>query len=588
MLFFEKHVRTSNLYIYFAFMEKNWIIKPPCNTETVQNLAKELGISKSLANLLVHRNITTFAQAKSFFRPSLNDLHDPFLMKGMNKAVNRLNTAIKNSEKILIYGDYDVDGTTSVALVYSYLSKYHGLIDYYVPDRYEEGYGISYKSIDYANEKDCTLIIALDCGIKANDKIDYATSKGIDYIICDHHLPGKEIPKAIAVLDPKQEDCNYPYKGLSGCGVGFKLMQAFSVVNNIPSTEIYDFLDLVAISIASDIVPITGENRVLAYYGLKKLNTNATQGVRALRDVSDSLKTEITISDIVFKLGPRINAAGRIDTAKNAVALLVTKNYTDAENLAKKINAINIERQEIDHNITIEALNLIESSEELKHKKTTVLYNHNWSKGVIGIVASRLTEHYYRPTIILTKSGEGLISGSARSVIGYNLYEAIDSCSHLLEGFGGHMYAAGLTFKEENLEKFTDCFENYVAKTITEEQLSPQIIIDGIIKLSEIDDKFYKILNQFAPFGPENMTPVFVSRDVVDSGSSKIVGKDNSHLKLSLKQENTILNGIAFGMANKYEIIQQKEPFDVCFNIDENNFMNRTSLQLSIRDIKKD
>lgn len=569
-------------------MEKKWVIKAPGNTEKIKTLAKELNISNSLANLLVHRDITTFDEAKHFFRPSLNDLHDPFKMKGMSKAVNRLNTAIKNNEKILIYGDYDVDGTTSVALVFSYLRKYHGSIDYYVPDRYIEGYGISYKSIEYAKEHNQTLIIALDCGIKANDKIDFAKENGIDYIICDHHLPSDKIPNAVAVLDPKQEDCNYPYKGLSGCGVGFKFMQAFSVVNNIAATEIYNLLDLVAVSIASDIVPITGENRVLAYYGLKKINTNATHGIRALRDVSGSLKTDITISDIVFKIGPRINAAGRIDSARNAVDLLVTKNYTDAEILANKINSINTERQEIDHNITAEALKTISESEELLNKKTTVLYNPKWSKGVIGIVASRLTETYYRPTVILTKSDEGMISGSARSVMGYNLYEAVDACSHLLEGFGGHMYAAGLTLKEENLNEFTKCFEEYVTKTITDDQLVPQIIVDSIVNLDEIDDKFFRILEQFAPFGPENMRPVFVSRDVLDTGYSKIVGKDNSHLKISVTQNNAVLNGIAFGMANKLELIQDKSPFDICYNIDENNFMGKTSLQLSVKDIKKD
>jgi len=569
-------------------MEKKWVIKAPGDTEKIEKLAKELSISNTLANLLVQRDITTYAEAKHFFRPSLNDLHDPFIMKGMSQAVNRLNTAIKNNEKILVYGDYDVDGTTSVALVYSYLSKYHGDIDYYVPDRYEEGYGISYKSIEYAKEKNQTLIIALDCGIKANEKIDYAKKNGIDYIICDHHLPGDEIPNASAVLDPKQEDCKYPYKGLSGCGVGFKFMQAFSVVNNIAATEIYDLLDLVAVSIASDIVPLTGENRVLAYYGLKKINTNATHGIRALRDVTGSLKTDITISDIVFKIGPRINAAGRIDSARNAVDLLVTKDYSEAEVLANKINEINIKRQGIDHNITEEALNTIASSEKLINKKTSVLYNPEWSKGVIGIVASRLTETYYRPTVILTKSDEGMISGSARSVMGYNLYEAVDACSHLLEGFGGHMYAAGLTFKEENLEKFTECFEKYVSETITDEQLVPQIIVDSIVDLDDIDDKFFRVLKQFAPFGPDNMRPAFVSRDVKDTGYSKIVGKDNTHLKISIRQNNSTFNGIAFGMADKHELIADKSPFDICFNIDENNFMGKTSLQLSVKDIKKD
>jgi len=569
-------------------MEKRWIVKTQGDYKLVENLANELNINKVLANLLVQKEITTFNQAKSFFRPSLNDLHDPFLMKGMNVAVNRLNTAIKNNEKILIYGDYDVDGTTAVALVYSFLSKYYGNLDYYVPDRFTDGYGVSYNGIDYADEKEISLIIALDCGIKAVDKIEYAKEKNIDFIICDHHLPDEVIPDAVAVLDAKQEDCNYPYKELSGCGVGFKFMQAFSVVNNLKSTEIYDYLDLVAISIASDIVPITGENRVLAFYGLKNINTNPSPSIKALKEVSGILKSEVTINDIVFKIGPRINAAGRIESARKSVDLLISKNYTDAISFAKKIDEINTQRKLIDHDITEDALNSIISSDELINKKTTVLYNKDWSRGVIGIVASRLTETYFRPTVILAETAEGLASGSARSVPGFNLYDAVDSCSHLLEGFGGHMYAAGLTLKTENIEKFTDCFDKFVSEHITEEQLIPRINVDAILSLDDIDQKFFNILRQFAPFGPGNMHPVFVARDVVDTGGSKIVGKDSTHLKISVKQNNAVFNGIAFGMGNKYELIKDKKPFDLCFTIEKNEFMGKINIQLSVKDIKLD
>ena len=569
-------------------MDKRWTVKTQGDYKLVEKLADELNINRVLANMLVQKDITSFEQAKSFFRPSLNELHDPFLMKGMNVAVNRLNAAIKTNEKILIYGDYDVDGTTSVALVFSFLSKYYGNLDYYVPDRFTDGYGISYNGINYAEEKGVSLVIALDCGIKAVEKIDYAKEKNIDFIICDHHLPDEIIPDAVAVLDAKQHDCKYPYKELSGCGVGFKFMQAFSVVNNIKSTDIYDYLDLVAISIASDIVPITGENRVLAYYGLKNINTNPSPSIKALKEVSGILKSEVTINDIVFKIGPRINAAGRIESARKSVDLLISKNYTDAISFAKKIDEINTKRKVIDHDITEDALNSILSSEELINKKTTVLYNKDWSRGVIGIVASRLTETYFRPTVILAETEEGFASGSARSVPGFNLYDAVDSCSHLLEGFGGHMYAAGLTLKTENIEKFTDCFDKFVNEHITEEQLIPRINVDAVINLEDIDQKFFNILRQFAPFGPGNMHPVFVARDVVDTGKSKIVGKDSTHLKISVQQNKIVFNGIAFGMGEKYELIKNKNPFDLCFTIEKNEFMGRTTIQLSVKDIKID
>jgi len=567
-------------------MDKKWIVKTQGDYKLVENMANDLNINKVLANMLVQKGISTFDQAKSFFRPSLNDLHDPFLMKGMNVAVNRLNTAIKTNEKILIYGDYDVDGTTAVALVYSFLSKYYGNIDYYVPDRYTEGYGISFKGIDYAKENNISLIIALDCGIKAVDKIKYAKEKNVDFIICDHHVPDNIIPDAVAVLDSKQTDCNYPYKELSGCGVGFKFMQAFSVVNNLKSTEIYDYLDLVAISIASDIVPITGENRVLAFYGLKNINTNPSVSIKALKEVSGIRTTEVTINDIVFKIGPRINAAGRIDTARKSVDLLISRNYTDAILFAKKIEEINTQRKLIDHDITENALNSIINSEELINKKTTVLYNKDWSRGVIGIVASRLTETYFRPTVILAETVEGFASGSARSVPGFNLYDAVNSCSHLLESFGGHMYAAGLTLKTENIEKFTDCFDKFVSEHITEEQLIPRINIDAVINIDDIDQKFFNILRQFAPFGPGNMQPIFVARDVVDTGESKLVGKDSTHLKISIKQKNMVFNGIAFGMGEKYQLIKNKKSFDLCFTVEKNEFMGKTTIQLSVKDIK--
>jgi single-stranded-DNA-specific exonuclease len=567
-------------------MEKRWLVKTQADYKTVDKLSEELSINKVLANMLVRKDINTFDKAKSFFRPSLNDLHDPFLMKGMNIAVNRLNKAIKENEKILIYGDYDVDGTTSVALVYSYIRKYYNNLNYYVPDRYEEGYGISYKGIDYANENGFSLVIALDCGIKAVEKIDYANERNVDFIICDHHLPDEKIPNAVAVLDAKQKDCNYPFKELSGCGVGFKFMQAFSVVNGFKATDVYEYLDLVAISIASDIVPIIGENRVLAFYGLRTIETSPSPSVKALKEVSGIKKNNITISDIVFKIGPRINAAGRIESANKSVELLISRNYIDAIEFAKRIDEINTERKEIDHNITEQALDTIIDSVELQGKKTTVLYNPEWSKGVIGIVASRLTENYFRPTVILTESAPGIASGSARSVPGFNLYDAISHCSHLLDSFGGHMYAAGLTLKIENIEEFTSCFEEFVNNTITESQLIPQINVDSVICFKDVDQKFFNILSQFAPFGPGNMHPVFVARDVVDTGKSKVVGKDSTHLKVSFEQDGVVFNGIAFGMSDKYELLKDKKPVDICFTLEENEFMGNVTLQLSIIDIK--
>ena len=494
-------------------MQKEWIIKSRGDEEIVSSLAEQINTGKTLANLLVQRGVTNFEEAKAFFRPNLDDLHDPFLMKNMEKAVFRLQLAVKRKEKILIYGDYDVDGTTSVALIYSFLIKRYNKLDYYIPDRYHEGYGISYKGIDYAQENNVTLIIALDCGIKANQKIRYASQRGIDVIICDHHTPGSEIPEAYAVLDPKQSDCNYPFKELSGCGVGFKFLQAYAITENIDINELFEYLDLVTVSIASDIVPIIGENRVLAHFGLKKLAENPINGLKAIMKISGLESKIVHVDDIVFKIGPRINAAGRMESGKKAVELLVSDDFSFAIDMSYKINNFNTQRRSVDNVITQEALQLIENNKEYKSRKTTVLYNPSWHKGVIGIVASRLTETYYRPTVILTQSN-GFATGSARSVYGFDLYQAVDSCSDLLESFGGHMYAAGLTLRPENVNKFIKRFEEYVSANILPEQLIPKIEIDAELNFSEITAKFFKVLDQFRPFGPGNMTPVFFTENV--------------------------------------------------------------------------
>ncbi len=569
-------------------MEYQWFYKNKGEDKKVWNLAKELNISIPNAHLLVQRNIHTFEEAKNYFRPQLKDLHDPFLMKDMEIAVKRLTTAISENQKVLIYGDYDVDGTSSVALMYSFLKKITQKIDYYVPDRDSEGYGISFKGVDYAKKNNCKLVIALDCGIKANEKIDYANQLGIDFIICDHHLPSNELPKATAILDPKQKDCSYPDKNLSGCGVGFKLVQAFAERNNIPVEDTYSLLDLVVVSIASDIVPIIGENRILAFYGLKILNSNPRVGLQSLIEIANLKNKEIEINDIVFKIGPRINAAGRLKTAKYSVDLLIEQDYTNAKEEVSAIDIINTKRRDLDIGITKEAIEIINNNTQLLHKNTTVLCNTKWHKGVLGIVASRLVEQFYRPTIILTESEDELLTGSARSVKGFNIYEAIDHCSNLLEGYGGHMYAAGLNLKKENLESFQNKFEEFVSNKITKDLLIPKIEIDLKIKLSDIDQKFYNIIKQMAPFGPNNMKPVFVMDKLHDSGYSKIVGKDASHLKLSVMQKNNniTIDGIAFGKSEYYKIIN-KEPFAICFNLSENHFQGKTSLQADIKEIQK-
>jgi single-stranded-DNA-specific exonuclease len=570
-------------------MEKYWKIKVNGLRTDVDKLVFELNINYVLANLLIQRGITNFEHARQFFRPSLDNLHDPFLMKDMDKAIERLNKAIKNNEKILIYGDYDVDGTTSVALAYSFLRKRYANIDYYIPDRYLEGYGVSIKGIDYAEEHQITLIIALDCGIKAIEKIDYANSKGIDFIICDHHTPGDKLPDAIAVLNPKRADCNYPFRDLSGCGVGFKLMQAYSLNNSIPFDELLEYIDLLAVSIASDIVSITGENRIFTYFGLKKLEENPCTGLKAIKCVANIEDKPLTVEDIVFRIGPRINAAGRMESGKQAVDLLISANHEEAFVLCDKINTHNQNRRDIDKNITEEAIKEIKSFNK-KYKYSTVLFNSAWHKGVVGIVASRLIETYYRPTIVLTESN-GFATGSARSVDGFDLYEAINECSSLLESFGGHMYAAGLTLKKENVQKLRDRFEEIVRERIAPEQLVPQIDIDAELNFADITPKFYRILKQFEPFGPGNMNPVFFAENVADNGQGRRVGTGGEHLKLNLIQEENPFDdmpAIAFGQGVKFDKITGGNTFDIAYSIAENHFRGETKLQLNIKDIKTD
>lgn len=571
-------------------MDKRWNLRTPSDEElTITNeLSKQLNINPVLAQLLAQRGIRSFDEAKDFFRPDLDKLHDPFLMNDMRHAVDRLNYALGNKERILVYGDYDVDGTSSVALIYSFLKNYTSSLDYYIPDRYNEGYGISYKGIDYAAETGASLVIALDCGIKAIDKIEYAKEKGIDFIICDHHTPDEILPDAIAVLDPKRPDSNYPFKHLSGCGVGFKLLQAFAINNHINMKEVFRYLDLVVVSIASDIVPIIGENRILAYWGLRKLNKNPIIGLKTIIDISGLDRKDITISDIVFKIGPRINASGRIYSGKEAVQLLVATDLEEARAKCLELNEYNQERKDLDKGITEEALSQIDNSEDLQSKKATVLYNPEWHKGVIGIVASRLIEKYYRPTIILTKSN-GKITGSARSVAGFNIYDAIEECKDLLENFGGHKFAAGLTMNEENLDAFLERFETFVADKIRPVQTIPQIDIDAELKFTDVTPKFFRVLSQFAPFGPENMKPVFITRDVKDNGGTRLVGKEEEHLKLDLlsPEEGIKLNAIAFSMADFNDHIKKSRPIDICYTIEENMFNGNRYIQLMIKDIKE-
>jgi single-stranded-DNA-specific exonuclease len=580
-------------------MEYTWKNKAQFPESEVTAFAEMLNIDKVLATLLFQRNVKTFEEARAFFRPALTDLHDPFLMKDMDKAVERIGLAIQRDEKILVYGDYDVDGTTSVSLVYSFLHKRYSNLGYYIPNRYAEGYGISYKGIDFAVEHGYSLIIALDCGVKAVEKIHYANERNVDFIICDHHTPGDKIPEAVAVLVPKREDCNYPFKELSGCGVGFKLMQAFVLRfeseqikpsnynefgNELPG-GLDEMLDLVCVSIASDIVPLVGENRILAFYGLKQLKSNPCIGLKVLKKISGIEENkDITISDIVFKLGPRINAAGRIESGSQSVDLLISQDEVDAIRICSKIDSYNKERKDLDHNITEEALKMIESEEGFGGRKSTILFNPLWHKGVVGIVASRLIDWHYRPTVIMTESN-GFATGSARSVEGFDLYNAVNLCSDLLENFGGHKYAAGLTLRRENLTAFKERFERIVADTITDEQQLPQIEVDAVVNFADITPKFYRILKQFAPFGPENMVPVFVTHQVMDTGNSRRVGKEGEHLKLEVLDKNVIFPAIAFSKGNLYDSISQNQ-FDICYNIDENEFRGNVNLQLFVRDIK--
>jgi len=557
--------------------------------EIQKRLAEELSISPILTQLLVQRDILTFNDARSFFRPDLSDLHDPFLMADMQNAVDRLTLAMKRNEKILIYGDYDVDGTTSVSLVYKFLKQFYSNVDFYIPDRYNEGYGISIQGIDFAASNEYKLVIALDCGIKAIEKVKYALTLGVDFIICDHHTPDDELPPAVAVLDPKRIDCNYPYKHLSGCGVGFKLMQAFAITNNIDFSQLTPLLDLLALSIASDIVPITGENRILAFYGLKQINSNPSVGLKGILDVCGLTDKEITISDIVFKIGPRINASGRMKLAYEAVELLVSTDHAFAKEKSDTINEYNNDRKDLDKNITDEAIALIVADKRYSTRKSIVVHKADWHKGVIGIVASRLSEEYYKPSIVLTNSN-GLASGSARSVSGFDIYKAIDSCRDLLENFGGHMYAAGLSMKEENVLAFTDRFEKFVSENILEEQTYPQIDIDAILEFKDITPKFFRVLKQFGPFGPGNMKPVFVSKKVFDFGTSRLVGKEQEHLKLELidSSSENVMNGIAFRMHEFNEPLKALNPLDICYTLEENSFNGNTTTQLMIRDIKID
>jgi single-stranded-DNA-specific exonuclease len=560
-----------------------WTLKPKPSQIKVKHLASQLNVDEIIATLLVQRGIETFDDAKRFFRPSLNDLHNPYLMKDMDKAVARIEKAIINGENILVFGDYDVDGTTAVSLVSSYLKSYYPNVATYIPDRYDEGYGISYKGIDFADDNGFSLIIALDCGIKSIDHVIYAKEKDIDFIICDHHRPGNELPNAVAVLDPKRDDCSYPYDELCGCGVGFKLIQALAQNNNQTIEDLVPYLDLVATAIAADIVPITGENRVLAKFGLEVINFNPRPGIKAL--IQNIKKKILTITDVVFIIAPRINAAGRIKHGNEAVALLTEFDLAQAEIFASEIEQHNADRKDFDKQITVEALSQIIENNE-KENFSTVVYNENWHKGVIGIVASRLTETYYRPTIVFTKSGDKL-AASARSVKDFDIYNALEACAEHLEQFGGHMYAAGMTLKEENFLAFKEAFEKVVQQTIHPDLLIPEISVDAEIELSDINEKLIRILNQFEPFGPQNMTPLFLTKNVFDTGYAKQIGSENEHLKAFVKHEHSSsFNAIGFKIGNKYDLVKNQKKFDAVYSIEENEWNGNISVQLQLRDIK--
>ncbi|MGF7216518.1 single-stranded-DNA-specific exonuclease [Spirosoma lacussanchae] len=572
---------------------KRWIRKPfpdavPQQT-AIESLTASLGVSPFLAALLVQRGVHTYEEARAFFRPEINHLHDPFLMRDMDRAISRLDRAMdpEQPEKILIYGDYDVDGTTSVALVYGFLKQYHSAIDYYIPDRYKEGYGISQQGVEWAAENGFTLIIALDCGIKSVDRVAHATALGVDFIICDHHRPGSEIPAAAAVLDPKRDDCDYPYKELSGCGVGFKLLQAFCQCRQIPLTDLFPHLDLVAVSIASDIVPITGENRVMAYYGLKYLNAAPRTGLKALINIA-GFRSELDITNVVFGIGPRINAAGRIQHAKAAVQLLLAEDDEEADAFAMAINKHNNDRRQFDSSMTEQALEMIRRSEALTNAKSTVLFDASWHKGVIGIVASRCIEHFHRPTIILTRSNDKA-AGSARSVPGFDVYEAIEECADLLEQFGGHTFAAGMTMAEDKIDAFRQKFEEVVARKIKEEHLTPLIDIDLPMDFSEIDAKFVRILRQMGPFGPHNMQPTFMTEEVYLASEPTIMKE--KHLKIQVRQRTThrpspTLTAVGFGMAHMAGHLRAGSPFSICYHVEQNVYNGNISTQLMLKDIR--
>ncbi len=564
----------------------NYLTITPRQAEESRQLAQALGISPILGRLLVERGITTVQAARKFFRPQLPELHDPFLMKDMDAAVERLNRAMGKKERILIYGDYDVDGTTAVALVYKFIQQYYSNIDYYIPDRYEEGYGVSMQGVDYAARTGVKLVIVLDCGIKAVEEVAYAREKGIDFIICDHHVPDDELPPAVAILNAKRFDNTYPYEHLSGCGVGFKFMQAFALSNGIEVHHLIPLLDLVAVSIASDIVPIMGENRILAYHGLKQLNSNPSVGMKAIIDVCGLADKEITVGDIVFKIGPRINASGRIQNGKEAVDLLTEKDFSAALEKAGQINQYNETRKDLDKTMTEEANHIVEELSHFADRRSIVLYNEAWHKGVIGIVASRLTEIYYRPAVVLTRTGD-LATGSARSVSGFDVYKAIEHCRDLLESFGGHTYAAGLSMKVENVPAFTRRFEDFVAEHILPEQTSAVIDVNAEIDFRDITPKFCADLKKFNPFGPENVKPVFCTHHVFDYGTSKVVGRGQEHIKLELVDDksNNVMNGIAFGQSSHVRFIKTKHSFDICYTIEENTH-KKGEVQLQIEDIK--
>ena len=560
-----------------------WIIKPKPDPEEVRQLATSLNVDELVATLLVQRGIKTYDQAFNFFRPQLADLHDPFLMKDMDKAVDRLSSAIAEGENIMIFGDYDVDGTTAVSLMHSYISPIHQAVTTYIPDRYEEGYGVSIKGIDYASDNDISLIIALDCGIKAIEQVAYAREKGIDFIICDHHTPGDQLPDAVAVLDPKRKDCEYPYIELCGCGVGFKLCQAMEASQDGSSADLESLLDLVAIAIAADIVPMTGENRILSYHGMKQINENPRPGIKAL--MRSLNKQSYNTTDVVFTAAPRINAAGRMKHGAHAVELLTEEDPAVAIELAEAIDAFNIERREADGTITEEALQQILDHEETEAHSTVVKSDH-WHKGVLGIVASRLIETYYRPTIVFGRSGD-MITGSARSVKGFNIYDALDACSEHLQKFGGHKYAAGLTLEEKNYAEFKSAFELYVSENLDEKLRHPELMVDMTIPIEKIDHKLYRIIAQFAPFGPGNMTPVFMSENLSDTGYAKGVGEEGKHLKFAVKQDrNGSIGAIAFNLGDRYSMVSSNRPFMAAYTVDENVWNGRTSIQLKVKDIK--